>query len=211
MTFADGADRVLILCCEPDRGTIELARPKLELEGVSVDVASVLHDVRVARAAVVRETGPLVVAVVVSASLDRELARCFVDAVSTSLGAGQRLLVLDVRRKTSVASQCRTLAGALEGLRRTRAIDRVTCGGLTASASQSATASGIAAGSGTDTALAVVEAPVLLAWPLHTMAEVVPATVRIPVYRGSRSPRQDAATRPELDASGLLDSWASAI
>ena len=213
MTLAGTANRVLILCAEPDCARMELARPQLELQGTAVEIACALHDVRAATAAVARTPGPVVIAVVVSAAFDRVAARPFVELVSASADASQRLFVLDVRHHPSVVRQCRAFSRALEGLQRTLEIEHHSRGGLTTSASRSSTASG-----GLDTAalaapalpLRVVHAPVLLAWPLHAMAESIPASVRFEVPRRPRRARAAVETRPDLDPAGLAQPWASA-
>lgn len=209
MTLADTAHRVLVLCTKPDAACVELARPQLEQQGVVVEIACVLHDVRVARAALARTPGPVVVAVVVSPTFDRVAARPFIEMVSASTDKGQRLFVHDVRRHPSVVRQCRAFSSALEGLQRTLEIEHHSRGGLTTSASRGATSCGaVSSGAMTATPLHVVSPPVLLAWPHHTMAEVVPAGVRFKVPRCSR--QATVGTRPEVDPSGLPQPWASA-
>lgn len=212
MTPSGTANRVLVLCAEPDAARMELARPQLELQGTAVEVACALHDVDVARAAVARTPGPVVVAVVVSPAFDRVSARPFIEMVSASADASQRLFVLDVRHHPSVVRQCRAFSRALEGLQRTLEIEHHSRGGLTTSASRSATASGSAGSPGAipTAPLRVVHPPVLLAWPLHTVAEVVPASVRFEIPRRPRRSRASVETRPDIDPTGLLQPWASA-
>jgi hypothetical protein len=208
------ANRVLILCAEQDSPRMELARPQLELQGTAVEIACGLHDLDVARAALARTPGPVVVAVVVSPAFDRIAARPFIEMVSASTSGNQRLFVLDVRHHPSVVRQCRAFSRALEGLQRTLEIEHHSRGGLTSSASRGATVSGgvLSNEPGPPSApLRVVHPPVLLAWPLHTMAEVVPATVRFEVPRlPRRASRGCAETRPDLDPMGLPQPWASA-
>ncbi len=159
-----------------------------------------------------RTPGPVVVAVVVSPAFDRVSARPFIEMVSASADASQRLFVLDVRHHPSVVRQCRAFARALEGYQRTLEIEHHSRGGLATSASRSATASGSAGSPGAipTAPLRVVHPPVLLAWPLHTVAEVVPASVRFEIPRRPRRSRASVETRPDIDPTGLLQPWASA-
>ena len=188
-------NRVLLLAVEADGPRIDLMLPQLELQGLDVGVEWISSGVRLCL------DRPMVVAVVVSPALDRGAARPYIEAVAHALGPGQRLLVLDMRNHPSVVRLYRAITRTLEGLQRTVEIESQSGGGLTASASRRGVASGSVTSSGSTSAdtlpLRVVHPPVLLAWPLHEHAEVVPSTVRHDVRNRARS--RPVATAPDLE------------
>lgn len=192
------ARRVLLLCAEPDRSIVELARPQLELQSLQVDVVSDAFDPDTVCDALRADPSPTVVAVVVSRARVRRAARPLIDAFSEVAGPLHRLFVLDLRRRPSVLQQVRVLSEAIEGLELTLQIGRESQASLTVSATTNPRASGerrlSPCGLGTRR-LRVVQPPVLLSAAVHEGAHTIPAKTR---FRVSRAERTMSATRPDL-------------
>ncbi|MGH1345186.1 MAG: hypothetical protein ACRBN8_26730 [Nannocystales bacterium] len=192
------AKRVLLLCAEDDRLGLELTRPQLELQNLQVEVVSDAFDPRAVWAALEADPCPTVVAVVVSQARARRAARPLIDAFSEVAGPRHRLLVLDLRRRTSVLQQVRALSGAIEGLELTLQIARGSRAALTTSATANPRAAGerrlSPCGMGTRP-LRVVQPSVLLSADVHSGAQTIPARTR---FRVTRPERPMAETCPEL-------------
>ena len=192
--------RVVLFCTQADQGVVELVRPQLELQALRVDIVTTAFDSHTVSSALAVDACPTVVAVVVSRTRSRRVARPLVDAFSEVAGPLHRLLILDLRRVPSALQQVRVLSGAMEGLELTMELGRDSRADLTASATVSPRATGERRLSPCSTGtrpLRVVEPPVLLSPAVHHRAQTIPARTR---FRLAERPpgRRMAATCPDL-------------